>query len=66
MTLSSKVVALPSGNVIIEIEVRPATFRVTTYGADWEEKTEDERRDWCEQVAQEFDRIHFNYRKVAP
>lgn len=58
--------AEPRAGMIIEIKVRPATFRVRVAREDWDSWSYEERNKWCEDMAQEFDKLHFDNCVVTP
>lgn len=56
----------PRVEVVIEVTVKPQTFRVRVDAEDWDAMTHDERSAWCEDTATEMDKIHFDYVFVGP
>jgi hypothetical protein len=52
--------------LIVEINVKPQTFRVKLIAEEWESWDHSERLKWCEEMAAEFDKIHFDYVRIGP
>lgn len=52
--------------VVIEVTVKPRTFRVRVDAEDWDSWSHDERSAWCENISNEMDKVHFDYVFVGP
>ena len=52
--------------VVVEITVKPRTFRVREDAETWDAMTHDERSKWCQEIATEMDKVHFDYVFVGP